>query len=63
MKLKKEKEKENTELGITATCLDCDWQDSVENADTDPCGDYDDFKGVNISTKLCPKCGGGVELN
>lgn len=45
------------------SCLDCEWQGDMEDADTDPCGDYDSFRDIDIPTPICPECGGGVEIN
>jgi len=64
--LKREFTKEQEESMIhplSATCLDCDWQDDITKAETDWCGDYDEFRGEKIPTKIFPKCGGGVEIN
>ena len=33
----------NSQYPITGSCLDCDWQDDILNAETDYCGDYDEF--------------------
>lgn len=62
-KLEIEKNQNYEQDNYSATCLDCDWQGSVEEAETDWDGDYDEFRRENIPTKVCPKCDGGVEIN
>lgn len=62
-KLEVKKEDECTIHHVSGSCLDCDWQDDITKAETDWCGDYDEFRGENIPTKICPKCGGGVEID
>jgi hypothetical protein len=58
-----EKEEEPTIHDTTGSCLDCDWHDDIAKAETDLCGDFDEFRGQAIPTKICPKCGGGVEVD
>jgi|TARA_R110002167_G_scaffold344472_1_gene553980 hypothetical protein len=62
-KLTVKKEDKCTIHRVSGSCLDCDWQDDITKAETDWCGDYDEFRGENITTKICPKCGGGVEID
>ena len=47
----------------TASCLDCDWQGELDEADIDHCGDWDEFKGQHVAALFCPRCGGGVEVS
>lgn len=57
------KETETDNPVLTGSCLDCDWSGDMKDAEIDPCGDWDEFKGMNIPTPICPKCGGGIEVN
>ena len=58
----KKEDKPTTHI-LSGSCLDCDWQDSMDKAETDWCGDYDEFLRANIPTPICPECGGGVEVD
>lgn len=60
-RLKVKKEDECTIHSVSGSCLDCDWQDDIAKADIDY--EWDEFKGNNIPYPICPKCGGGVEVN
>jgi hypothetical protein len=62
-KLTVKKEDECTIHRVSGSCLDCDWQDDITKAETDWCGDYDEFRCENIPTKICPECGGGIEID
>ncbi len=62
-KLEVKKEDKCTIHPVSGSCIECDWQGDLKDAETDWCGDFDEFRGENIPTKICPKCGGGVEMD
>lgn len=62
-KLTVKKEDKCTIHPVSGSCIECDWQGDLKDCETDWCGDYDEFKGINIPTKICPKCGEHVEMD
>lgn len=41
------------------SCIECGWNGDVKECELDT--EYDEFKGVDRTYPICPKCGGGVE--
>lgn len=57
----KMKSKGNPTNIIWGTCLECDFEGQIDEFEFDT--EYDEFSGNEIKYPVCPKCGGGVEVN
>ena len=60
-RMKVEKNPDYDDNPWTADCLDCEWSGERDEADIDY--EWDEFKGNDVPYLICPKCGGGVDVN